>query len=134
MKKKGLIPTVVIYHHPHHIEKQKSSRQGRENQHMYALAGNLKGNLSRGAWRNTNTVGRHRARETISWQHQHDVEKDQGGKETIGHHVHLSLGWMDGRTWYQLATILSRSYSMVYSHVLRRKHAKEGWNVLYLGR
>ena len=35
MKKKGLIPTVVIYHHPHHIEKQKSSRQGHEHQQTY---------------------------------------------------------------------------------------------------
>jgi hypothetical protein len=45
-------------------------------------------------------------------------------KEAVGHHVHLPLGWMDGRTWYQLATFLSQSYCMVSSHVSRMKHVK----------
>jgi hypothetical protein len=61
LKKKEPIPTVVVYRHPHHIEKQQSSRQGREHQHMYAPAGNQKGNQSSGTWRPTNTTGRHQA-------------------------------------------------------------------------
>jgi hypothetical protein len=68
LKKKELIPTVVVYHHPHHIEKQQSSRQGREHQHTYEPAWHQKGNQSRGAWRTTNTTGRYQARETIPWQ------------------------------------------------------------------
>jgi hypothetical protein len=132
LKKKKPILTVVVYCHPHHIEKQQSSRQGREHQHTYAPAGNQKGNQSRGAWRPTNTTGTHQAREPIPWKHWHDAE--QGGKEMVGHDVHLPLGWMDGRTWYQLATILGWSYYMVSSHVLRMKHAQGGWNVVYLGR
>jgi hypothetical protein len=43
--------------------------------------------------------------------------QDQGGKEAVGPHVHISLGWMDAHAWYQLATLLSRSYCMVSSHV-----------------
>jgi hypothetical protein len=105
-EKKKNIPTVVVYLHPHHIETQQSSRQGHVNQHIYALAGNQKGNRSRGAWRPTRTIGRHQARELITWQHRHNVDQDQGGKATNGHHVRLPLGWMDGRTWYQLANYL----------------------------
>jgi hypothetical protein len=124
LKKKTQIPTVVVYRHPHHIEKQQSSRQGHEHQHIYAPAGNQKGNRSRGAWRTTSTAGRHQARETITWKPRHDAEQDQGGKATVGQHVRLPLGWMDGRTWYQLATLLSRSYCMVSSCVSRTKHVK----------
>jgi hypothetical protein len=40
-------------------------------------------------------------------------------------HVHISLGWMDARAWYQLTTLLSRSYYMTSSHISRMKHAKE---------
>jgi hypothetical protein len=62
LKKKEQIPTVVVYHHPHHIEKQQSSRKGCDNQHIYAPAGNQKGNQSReGAWRTTSTMGRDQA-------------------------------------------------------------------------
>jgi hypothetical protein len=124
LKKKEQIPTVVVYRHPHHIEKQQSSRKGCVHQHIYAPAGNQKGNRSRGAWRPTSTIGRHQARELIPWQHRHNADQDQGGKATNGHHVQLPLGWMDGRTWYQLATLLSRSYCMVSSHVSRMKHVK----------
>ena len=35
LKKKVPIPTVVVYRHQHHIEKQKSLRKGREHQHTY---------------------------------------------------------------------------------------------------
>ena len=38
LKKKEQIPTVVLYRHPHHIEMQKSSRQGHVHQHIYAPA------------------------------------------------------------------------------------------------
>jgi hypothetical protein len=124
LKKKEQIPTVVVYRHPHHIEMQKSSRQGHVHQHIYAPAGHQTGNRSRGAWRTTNTTGRAQATETIPWQPRHDAEKDKGGKVADRHHVRLPLGWMDGRTWYQLATLLSRSYCMVSSHVSRMKHVK----------
>jgi hypothetical protein len=69
LKKKQQIPTVVVYRHPHHIETQQSSRQGCVHQHIYAPAGNQKGNRSRGAWRPTSTTGRHQSREIITWQH-----------------------------------------------------------------
>jgi hypothetical protein len=59
-----------------------------------------KGNQSIGAWIPINITRRHQDRESIPWKHRHDAEKDQGGKETIGHHVHIPLGWMDGHTWY----------------------------------
>jgi len=83
-----------------------------------------KGNQSRGTWRNTNTTGHHRYKEAIPWYQMHDKDQDQGDKATIGLHVHLPLVWMDGCTWYQLATLLSRPYCMVSSHVSRMKHAK----------
>jgi len=35
LNKKGLIPIVVVYLHPHHIEKEQSLRQGYEHQHTY---------------------------------------------------------------------------------------------------
>jgi hypothetical protein len=108
LKKKGSIPKVVLYRHPHHIEKQQSSRQGHEHQHtFYGPTWHQKGNKSRGAWRNTNTAGRYQDRETTPWHQRHDKDQDQGDKETVGHHVHLPLGWMDACTWYQLATLLS---------------------------
>jgi hypothetical protein len=53
------IPTVVVYHHPHHIENQLSSRRGVTHQHTYAPIGNQKGNQSRGTWRPTKTTGSH---------------------------------------------------------------------------
>jgi hypothetical protein len=68
LKKKEQIPTIVVYRHPHHIEKQQSSRQGREHQHIYAPTWNKKGNQSRAAWMTTSTVGIHQARETIPWK------------------------------------------------------------------
>jgi hypothetical protein len=40
LKKKEHVPTVVVYHHPHHIETQQSSRKGCDNQHIYAPTGN----------------------------------------------------------------------------------------------
>jgi hypothetical protein len=83
LKKKEQIPTVVLYRHPHHIEMQKSSRQGHVHQHMYALAGQQTGNRSRGAWKTTNTMGRAQASETIPWQPRHDAEKDKGAKVAI---------------------------------------------------
>jgi hypothetical protein len=69
-------------------------------------------------------MGRAQATETIPWQPRHDAEKDKGGRVEDKHHVQLPLGWMDGRTWYQLATLLSQSYCMVSSHVSRMKHVK----------
>jgi hypothetical protein len=81
---------------------------------------------SRGAWRTIDTTGRDQATKTIPWQPRHDVEKDQGGKATDGHYVQLPMGWMDGRTWYQLATLLSRSIFLVSSRVSRTKHVKGG--------
>jgi hypothetical protein len=69
LKKKEQIPTVVVYFHPHHIKTQQTSRKGRDNQHIYAPAGNQKGNQSReGAWRTSSTTGRDQAIETIPWQ------------------------------------------------------------------
>jgi hypothetical protein len=100
LKKKEQIPTVVVYRHPHHIKTQQSSRKGRVHQHIYAPAGYQTGNRSRGAWRTIGTTGRAQATETIPWQPRHDAEQDQGGKATDRHHVQLSLGWMDGHTWY----------------------------------
>jgi hypothetical protein len=47
-----------------------------------------------------------------------------GGKATFGYHVHISLGWMDARAWYQLTTMLSRSYYMASFHFSRTKYAK----------
>jgi hypothetical protein len=100
LNKKEKIPTVVVYHHPHHIETQNSSRQGHVHQHIYAPAEHQTGNRSRGAWRTTRTTGRVQATETIPWQPRHDAEKDKGGKVADRHHVRLPLGWMDGRTRY----------------------------------
>jgi hypothetical protein len=93
-------------------------------QHIYAPTRNQTRSRSRGAWRTTGTTGRDQATKTITWQPQQDVEKDQGGNATYGHYVRLPMGWMDGRTWYQLATLLSQSYCMVSSCVSRMKHVK----------
>jgi hypothetical protein len=124
LKKKEQIPTIFVYCHPHHIEMQKSSRQGHMHQHIYAPAGHQIGNRSRDAWKTTNTMGRAQATETIPWQSRHDAEKDKGAKVADRHHVRLPLGWMDGRTWYQLATLISWSYCIVSSNVSRTKHVK----------
>jgi hypothetical protein len=113
LKKKWPTPKVVVYRHPHHIEKQQSSMWGCEHQHTYELA-----------WRSANTTRQYHNRETITWHHKHDKNQDQGFKEVVGHHVHLPLGWMDSRIWYQLATFLSWSYFMVSSCVSRMKHVK----------
>ena len=99
LSKNELIPIVVVYHHPHHIEKQQSSRQGREYQPLYAPAWNQKGNQSSGTRRPTNTIGRHEAREPSPWKHRHEVAQVQGGKAVVGHPIQLPLGWMDVRTW-----------------------------------
>jgi hypothetical protein len=107
LKKKEQIPTVVVYHHPHHIEMQKSSRQGHVHEHIYAPAGHQTGKIK-----------------IKTGQPRHDAEKDKGAKVADRHHVRLPLGWMDGHTWYQLATLLSRSYCMVSSNVSRMKHVK----------
>jgi hypothetical protein len=123
LNKKEPIPKIVVYHHPYHIEKHHSLRQGRQHQHTYTPVMNLKGNQSRGTWRTTSTIGRHWDTKPTPWKHQSDVDQDQGGKEKIGNHVSLPLGWMDGHTRYQLATILSQSYCMVSSHVSGTKHA-----------
>jgi UDP-2,3-diacylglucosamine pyrophosphatase LpxH len=56
LKEKEPIPTIVVYHHPHHIEKQQSSRHMRENQHTYAPVGKWKDNQSIYAWRPTDTI------------------------------------------------------------------------------
>ena len=42
LKKKEQIPIVVVYHHPHHIETQQSSRKGHVHQHIYAPTGHHK--------------------------------------------------------------------------------------------
>jgi hypothetical protein len=83
LNKKEQIPTVVVYRHPHHIEMQKSSRQGNVHEHIYAPAGHQTGNRSRGAWRTTSTRGRDQA----TWRPQHDVEKDKGEKVSNRHHL-----------------------------------------------
>jgi hypothetical protein len=93
-------------------------------QYIYAPVGNHTINRSRGAWRTIDILGRAQATKTIPWQPRHDAEQDQGVKAVDGHHARLPLGWMDGRTWYQLATLVSRSYCMVSSRVLRTKHVK----------
>jgi hypothetical protein len=60
-----------------------------------------------------------------TWNPRSNQNQDQGGKATIvGPHVHISLGWMDAHAWYQLTTLLSRSYYMDSSHVLGMKHVK----------
>ena len=84
---------------------QNSSRQGHVHEHIYALVGHQIGNIK-------------------TWKPQHDAVKDKGVKVADRHHVRLPLGCMDGRTWYQLATLLSRSYCMVSSNVLRMKNVK----------
>jgi hypothetical protein len=62
------IAKVVVYLHPHHIEKQYPSRKGCENQHNFSgTIWNQKGNKSRGAWRNTNNAGQYQDRETTPW-------------------------------------------------------------------
>jgi hypothetical protein len=99
LKETEKITIVVVYRHPHHIEKQQSSRQGCEHKNIYAQGRNQKGNQYRGAWRPTNTIGRHEAREPSPWKHRHEVAQVQGGKAVVGHPIRLPLGWMDVRTW-----------------------------------
>jgi hypothetical protein len=100
LKKKEHILIVVVYRHPHYIETQQSSRQGRVHQHIYAPTGHQKGNQSRGAWKTTNTTGGAQATKKILGQPWHDVDQDQGGEVADGYHFQLPLGWMDGHTWY----------------------------------
>jgi hypothetical protein len=62
----------------------------------------------------------------VTWNQRRNQNQDQGGKEANRPRVHISLEWRDGHAWYQLATLLSRTYCMASSHVSRMKHAKEG--------
>ena len=80
LKKKEQIPTVVVYRHPHHIEKQKSSRQGHDaSTHLCTSRAPERKPIKRcmeelpTLWEELKT-SRNNPMETK----QHDAEKDQG--------------------------------------------------------
>jgi hypothetical protein len=118
LKKTKHIPTIVVYRHPHHIEKQQSSRQWREHQHIMHQQGTRKETNPEVHGGLTTLQEDISSRYPIPWKHRQDAKQDQGGKETVGHHVRLPLGWMDGHTWYQLDTLLSR-HIVWFLHVFR---------------
>ena len=56
-----------------------------------------------------------------TWK-QKNHNQDRDGREEVKTHIHMSLGWMDDRGWYQLTTIIKRSYYVSSTHVSRTKH------------
>jgi hypothetical protein len=59
-KKEEPIAKVVVYRHPHHPEKQQSSRQGHEHQQTYyGSTWNQKGNQYGGTWRTKRNAWRY---------------------------------------------------------------------------
>jgi hypothetical protein len=109
LKKKEPIPTIVVYFHPHHIEKQQSSDNGVSIHTLMHQWGTRK---------DTNQEvhgGLPTLHEDIRLEQQSHGNIDMMWRKlkvertTVGHLVHLPLGWMDG----VLGTIGHNSQSVI---------------------
>lgn len=91
------------YHHPHHPARQPS--RWKPSSHM------------------TDTKERRSTYYTSTQKSCHSQLPSQVSEAPARSRVHLSLGWLDARAWYQWTTLLSRSYYLCSSHVSGTKHA-----------
>jgi len=104
------------YHHPHHPARQPSRWQP---------ISHMDNNPHR-----TNREERRSTYYTSTLQSYHSQLPSQASEAPTRPRVHLSLGCLNARAWYQWTTLLSRSYYLCCSHVSGTKHAK-GSGILY---
>ena len=105
--------TSLAYHHPHHLARKQPTRwqpiSHKDN--------------------NPRMMDNEEKRSTFYTSTQkscHGQLPYQASEAPARSRVHLSLGWLDARAWYQWTTLLSRSYYLCSSHVSGTKHAKGG--------
>jgi len=103
VKKKPSWVKTSTYHHPHHPARQPS--KWKPSCHM------------------TDCEERRSTQCTSTQKSCHGQLPSQASEAPAGSRVHLSLGWLDARAWYQWTTLLSRSYYLCSSHVSGTKHA-----------
>jgi len=103
VKKKPSWVKTSTYHHPHHPARQPS--RWKPSCHM------------------TDCEERRSTHCTSTQKSCHGQLPSQASEAPVRSRVHLSLGWLDARAWYQWTTLLSRSYYLCSSHVSGTKHA-----------
>ena len=109
VKKKPSWVKPSTYHHPHHPARQPS--RWKPIRHM----DNKPHMTDREEQRSTYY--------TSTQKSYHSQLPSQASAAPTRSRVHLSLGWLDARAWYQWTTLLSRSYYLYSSHVSGTKHA-----------
>ena len=97
------------YHHPHHPARQQPARWQRIS------------NKDNNPWMTHREVRRSTHNTSTQKNHQNPLPS-QASETSTRSSVHLSLGWLDAREWYQWNTLLSRSYYLCSSHVSGTKH------------
>ena len=105
------IPSVKAstYHHPHHPARQQPARRKWIN------------NKDNNPWTTHREVRQSTHITSTQRNHQNPLPS-QASEAPTRSSVHLSLGWLDAREWYQWNTLLSRSYYLCSSHVSGTKH------------
>ena len=103
LKKKTLWVKTSTYHHPHHPARQPS---------RWKPSSHMKDSKERRSTYYTSTQ-----------KSCHGQLPSQASEALARSRVHLSLGWLDARAWYQWTTLLSRSYYLCSSHVSAMRHA-----------
>jgi len=100
------------YHHPHHPARQPSRWQpvSHKDNNPHKM----------------DTKERRSTYYTSTQKSGHSQLPSQASEAPARSRVHLSLGWLDARAWYQWTTLLSRSYYLCSSHVSGTKNAKGG--------
>jgi len=106
LKKKTPWVKTSTYHHPHHPARKQPTR--------WQPTSHKDNNPSK-ASRSTYY--------TSTQKSCHGQLPSQASEAPARSRVHLSLGWLDARAWYQWTTLLSRSYYLCSSHVSGTKHA-----------
>ena len=109
LKKKTPWVKTSTYHHPHHPARQPS--RWKPSSHNPCM---------------TDNEERRSTYYTSTQKSCHGQLPSQASEAPARSRVHLSLGWLDARAWYQWTTLLSRSYYLCSSHVSGTKHAKGG--------
>ena len=107
--KDTLLVKTSTYHHPHHPARKQPT--------WWQLFSNNDNNP-----RTTN-------REVLRSNHSTSTQRNcqyqlpsQAREARARSRIHLSLGWLDARAWYQWTTLLSRSYYLCSSYVSGTKH------------
>jgi len=109
VKKKPSWVKTSTYHHPHHPARQPSRWQPISHMDNNPCM--------------TDREERRSTYYTSTQKSYHSQLPSQASEAPARSRVHLSLGWLDARAWYQWTTLLSRSYYLCSSHVSGTKHA-----------